>query len=484
MTWLTLLLACGAVDPSGPAALPVPHAAPPVTVVVGPLVAGFGAKVSVAGAPQGTEALLFASQTLSPGRTCPRVIQPACLDVAGPVTLLARGQALPGGVDLTFQVPAAAAGSDVRLAVAIRGPRRAVPRPSTVAAVLAPSDDADADGLINGEELRYNTDPFNPDTDGGGVRDGLEVDLGTAPREPADDPLGACQAEADCTEDDWCADVVCSVCTEPDCAPVCAGACSPRDWCTADSECADGAHCTTTDGACEPDPSCPGCDVCTGACVPDVPACFDSSSCPAGERCTTEDGVCDPVTLCDADGACVDVCAGTCVTDEEAPQTCLWGEDCPSGVCSLQQLGCDPRYAPFCVGVCLEVVVCLSDDSCAAGERCTTDDGACDPVTLCDADGSCADVCGGTCVPDSPPPSCVTGEECPSGLCSLQHFGCDPRFAPFCLGLCLEPESCFTDDNCAAGALCSTGFGDCFLPDCPPDVTCVPVCTGWCGPTP
>ena len=197
----------------------------------------------------------------------------------------------------------------------------------------------------------------------------------------------------------------------------------------------------------------PGCDVCTGACVPDVPAFFDSSSCPAGERCTTEDGVCDPVTLCDADGACVDVCAGTCVTDEEAPQTCLWGEACPFGVCSLQQLGCDPRYAPFCVGVCLEVAVCLSDDSCAAGERCTTDDGACDPVALCDADGGRADVCGGTCVPDSPPPSCVTGEECPSGLCSLQHFGCDPRFAPFCLGLCLEPESCFTDDNCAAGAL-------------------------------
>lgn len=37
------------------------------------------------------------------------------------------------------------------------------------------ADDDDSDGLTNGEERRYGTDPNNPDTDGDGLKDGEEV---------------------------------------------------------------------------------------------------------------------------------------------------------------------------------------------------------------------------------------------------------------------------------------------------------------------
>ena len=52
-----------------------------------------------------------------------------------------------------------------------------------------PNDaDTDDDGLSDGEEVNeYGTDPLNPDTDHGGVSDGEEVDAGADPLDPADD---------------------------------------------------------------------------------------------------------------------------------------------------------------------------------------------------------------------------------------------------------------------------------------------------------
>jgi hypothetical protein len=44
--------------------------------------------------------------------------------------------------------------------------------------------DTDGDGLPDGEELRYGADPLDPDTDDDGLDDGEEVDLGTNPTEP------------------------------------------------------------------------------------------------------------------------------------------------------------------------------------------------------------------------------------------------------------------------------------------------------------
>jgi hypothetical protein len=50
--------------------------------------------------------------------------------------------------------------------------------------------DTDGDGLGDGKELEHNTDPNNPDTDGDGLEDGKEVDLGTDPNNPDTDGDG------------------------------------------------------------------------------------------------------------------------------------------------------------------------------------------------------------------------------------------------------------------------------------------------------
>jgi len=47
--------------------------------------------------------------------------------------------------------------------------------------------DSDGDGLSDAEEDDLGTDPLDPDTDGGGVSDGAEVELGGDPTDPDDD---------------------------------------------------------------------------------------------------------------------------------------------------------------------------------------------------------------------------------------------------------------------------------------------------------
>jgi outer membrane protein OmpA-like peptidoglycan-associated protein len=50
--------------------------------------------------------------------------------------------------------------------------------------------DTDDDGLLDGEEVNeYKTDPLDPDTDGGGIKDGVEVNNGADPLDPDDDIL-------------------------------------------------------------------------------------------------------------------------------------------------------------------------------------------------------------------------------------------------------------------------------------------------------
>ena len=46
--------------------------------------------------------------------------------------------------------------------------------------------DQDEDGLTNSEEISLGTDPTNPDTDGDGISDGLEVENGSSPLNPCD----------------------------------------------------------------------------------------------------------------------------------------------------------------------------------------------------------------------------------------------------------------------------------------------------------
>ncbi len=50
-------------------------------------------------------------------------------------------------------------------------------------------EDSDHDGLSNQQEVIWNTDPFNPDTDGDGFKDGEEVNSGHSPLVPGPDDL-------------------------------------------------------------------------------------------------------------------------------------------------------------------------------------------------------------------------------------------------------------------------------------------------------
>ncbi len=49
------------------------------------------------------------------------------------------------------------------------------------------TNDPDNDGLTNLDEYRFGTNPFDPDTDDGGIMDGIEVERGTDPLDPSDD---------------------------------------------------------------------------------------------------------------------------------------------------------------------------------------------------------------------------------------------------------------------------------------------------------
>jgi hypothetical protein len=55
---------------------------------------------------------------------------------------------------------------------------------------VQPAGDADGDGLLDGDEAAYGTDPNNADTDGDGWFDLDEINLGTDPLDPNSFPVG------------------------------------------------------------------------------------------------------------------------------------------------------------------------------------------------------------------------------------------------------------------------------------------------------
>ena len=76
---------------------------------------------------------------------------------------------------------------DIHTGVLANSLYRATQGNSALTLLIARDRDSDGDGLKDSEEDAIGTDPFDPDTDGGGAEDGAEVDAGTNPLDPADD---------------------------------------------------------------------------------------------------------------------------------------------------------------------------------------------------------------------------------------------------------------------------------------------------------
>jgi hypothetical protein len=208
---MVLLFALGCLDAT-------PMRPPPPPVVDGVvLVEGAGGRVDVVGVPAGR--LVHLVGAVAAGRTCPAVLGGSCVDLAAP-TYLGATRADANG-DAVFALPFAPPdGSTVRMqAVVLTAGAADV---SAVAVATVGDGDADTDGLRDAEELALGTDPFDPDTDGGGTLDGEEAQF-SDPLDPTDDaPERICDdgldgdgdGAVDC-EEAFCLDA--PGCTESDC---------------------------------------------------------------------------------------------------------------------------------------------------------------------------------------------------------------------------------------------------------------------------
>ena len=273
LTWALIFVGCATQGEHAsytvPTLTPTSEAPPPPSLVLEApwLLRGLPTAVRVSGAAPGTMVGLAASARTSGPRACPALMAPICLDLHGPITVVASGQAGPDGVVvLSVTAPAAANVTSVQLqAVA---PSTRAWSAAVTTSLLGPAEDADADGLSNrierdrrldplaadtdgdtlgdGHEVGQGTDPRAADTDGDALGDGVEVGLGTNPLAADTDGGGADDSVevARGTDPRVTGDDACAGPCAPDCAGVWDGD-ATRDFC----------------GVCDADPSN---DCCTG----------------------------------------------------------------------------------------------------------------------------------------------------------------------------------------------------------------------------
>lgn len=120
---------------------------------------------------------------------CPAVLAPECLEVAGPVRVVAQATlSTRGFAELTVQPPRGVVGSEVQLQAASPGPVGRFTSSALSARVLSPAGDEDADGLSNELELTVlGTAWDRADSDRGGTDDLTELLYGTDPLDDNDD---------------------------------------------------------------------------------------------------------------------------------------------------------------------------------------------------------------------------------------------------------------------------------------------------------
>lgn len=133
---------------------------------------------------------LYGSLGRSSMPACP--FPTTCLDIPNGAIRIANARADANGLAVvTVSIPFMAT-TDVALQAINAGLDKRSPVVQTT--IWNGLEDADADGLNNGDELLvYGTDPLLPDTDTDGSSDGEEVAAGTDPTDPANRPAVSCE---------------------------------------------------------------------------------------------------------------------------------------------------------------------------------------------------------------------------------------------------------------------------------------------------
>ena len=255
----------------------------------------------------------------------------------------------------------------------------------------------------------------------------------TAPEGPGN----VCETDGDCADGQICQQGACLADENPE---------VPATGCTSDDQCTQGLKCI--EGDCvyvaEPDPPEEPCT--TDADCGKEQGCIQGSCVDVDDPGPPEEG-CDSNDDCEDEETCED---GVCVDDSGPPpiETCASDADCPEGKSCF-------------AGICIEdeptdppVDECVFDSDCGPGQSCS--EGACidkgdepdppDPEeTDCATDADCED----------PTHKCTASEACPPPL-----PGGGPGME--CLGICVPKEqgdSCFSDNECPEGLMCTCGPG-------------------------
>lgn len=128
-------------------------------------------------------------------------------------------------------------------------------------------------------------------------------------------------------------------------------------------------------------------------------------------------------------------------------------------------------------------VPCASTASCAMGEVCTTEDGACNAPPGCSMGVACPAVCYGTCRSAKDGPACgatqcLAGQTCCNsscGICTGPNEGCTKQICvPPVGGACMTDADCRLEADYCTGCVCSALAKGQSVPACPgPGVRCL-----------
>jgi hypothetical protein len=188
---LLLLVGCVA-EESELAALPIDQAGPvgTLTLRVTPLVPGQPVTFTVTGADANQAVGIYRSSNVAPGGACIAALSPNCLDLRNPAVRQFNPVANGAGVaSISVTLPNPLPLTSVAWQAAYRNGGGYDASTSALYTVHQPTSDNDFDGLTAVEEVAtFGTDPGDGDSDGGGASDGLEIDRGTDPTDPGDDP--------------------------------------------------------------------------------------------------------------------------------------------------------------------------------------------------------------------------------------------------------------------------------------------------------